>query len=638
MELIDGLWVKKKPAAGAASASTSGKAQQQTHWNCPQCENRNLWKRLKCGKCAAPRPAAVEKPAATKSAAPKDDRSDFMRRIEGAATSSGSGGAHAAAAPRRPWRCPECKTDNAFERATCGICKARKPDNAEFVDVEALKRKREQDWESRQEKLQVDASDRLAGEEEKSPSDDHAHSAVLAEEGTTAAVLERDRRPNETGVSAGSAPEWCGEDLPGGRDVDGSAGTEVAKKPPRKVPVYLPKAALAPVADARELWRKAKAPAGDRLEDGTEIKAVMSRKTKEDKRELDEFRRARREDARRADDEYVIDDFGRKRRKARVTKIALLAASNPPSYVYDVLEKGLPYWNKFVEVLSVVVPNLAFAWQKCSEWYAMLPVEIAMCLYGLAMCFFGGTYVVAIAAIEAFKMSGGDKISACWNDVCEEYVVLQAENEKDDVEDLDNDGIADVLQISKRELMQRKLNLVVSSIDPDKVTTALGGLYHGFLSVLMTVKFQFAQSIALAVSMAETARKPCAVVLTPILASALPPDSEDWIVAFIDYLTKTIALMFAWTLQKIVCAVQSAIKGGHIFAQNLLYFLANKLGVENIDLDTTMVDEYIGWAVAAVGIYFQLIHGFSLIFPFSLVLLPLDVIEFALEWVVTFLG
>ncbi|CAD7941298.1 unnamed protein product [Amoebophrya sp. A120] len=324
--------------------------------------------------------------------------------------------------------------------------------------------------------------------------------------------------------------------------------------------------------------------------------------------------------------------------KARVAKLALAAAAHPPSYVYDVLEQALPYWNQALEVFAYIIPKIVFVWTKSTELYAALPVEIAMCLYGLALCFFGGTYVVAISAIEAFKMSGGDKISACWKDICEEYAVLRDRNQEDDVEDLDNDGIADVLQISQRELMQRKIKLVVSSIDPDKVSGAVGGLYQGFLSVLMTVKFQFAQSVALAVSMAEKARKPCAVVLTPLLATALPPDSEDWIVAFIDYLTKTVALLFAWTLQKMVCAVQSAIAGGHIFAQNLLYFLSKKLGVENIDLDETMVDEYIGWAIAACGIYFQLIHGFSLSFPFSLILFPLNIVEFALEWVVTWLG
>ncbi|CAD7929237.1 unnamed protein product [Amoebophrya sp. A25] len=324
--------------------------------------------------------------------------------------------------------------------------------------------------------------------------------------------------------------------------------------------------------------------------------------------------------------------------RARVARLALAAAARPPGYVYDVMEKALPYWNKFLEIMAVVLPNVVWAYEKCRDFYAMLPIEIACCIYGLGICFFGGTYVVAISAIEAFKMSGGDTIEACWNDICEECSLLVEKNEEDNEEDLDNDGIADVLQISQRELMQRKVKLVVTSIDPDKLTKAVGGLYQGFLSVLMTVKFQFAQAIALAVSMAEQARKPAAVVLTPILASALPPNSEDWIVTAIDYLTKTIALLFAWTLQKMVCAVQSAIKGGHMFAQNLLLFLANKLGVENIDLDETMVDEYIGWAIAAMGVYFQIVHGFALVFPFSIVLFPLNIIEFSLEWTVTWLG
>jgi len=324
--------------------------------------------------------------------------------------------------------------------------------------------------------------------------------------------------------------------------------------------------------------------------------------------------------------------------RARAAKIALYVAANPPSYVLDVCEKCLPIWEKFLEGLSIVIPYIISAVSFIVTWYRTLPVEIVKGSYGLALCFFGGHYLVAIAAIEAFKHSGGETITAALKDLYDEYVYLCDKNVEDDEEDLDNDGIADVLQIDKRDLMQRKMNLIFSNLNPDKLTSAIWGLYQGFLAVLMTVKFQFAQTVALAVSMAETSRPIVATMLVPILSRALPPDCEDWASAFVNYLCKTIALTLAWTLQKMLCAVQSAMQGGHIFSSNLIVFLSTKAGIE-IDLDKTMFDEYVGWGMAAIGVYFQLtsLVATSFPFPFNILLMPLDFVEFVLEYTVTYL-
>merc|ERR1711941_173744 len=103
-------------------------------------------------------------------------------------------------------------------------------------------------------------------------------------------------------------------------------------------------------------------------------------------------------------------------------------------------------WQKILDIMCrFVIPFVTKTWTFCSVWYEKLPVEIAWCLYGGAMCFFGGHYVVAIAAIEAFKMSGGETIRACFSDLCEEYRYLADKNKEDDAEDLDGDGIRDVL-------------------------------------------------------------------------------------------------------------------------------------------------------------------------------------------------
>ncbi len=46
----------------------------------------------------------------------------------------------------------------------------------------------------------------------------------------------------------------------------------------------------------------------------------------------------------------------------------------------------------------------------CMLIYSILPINILKALYGLALCFFGGQFVVTTAAIEAFNQCGGHKM------------------------------------------------------------------------------------------------------------------------------------------------------------------------------------------------------------------------------------
>ena len=71
--------------------------------------------------------------------------------------------------------------------------------------------------------------------------------------------------------------------------------------------------------------------------------------------------------------------------------------------------------------------------------------------------------------------------------------MLEDANSVDDSKDDDNDGIADVLQISNEELMKRKCLLFLRTVDPKRITDAIGGINAGFLAVAATLKMQFAK-------------------------------------------------------------------------------------------------------------------------------------------------
>jgi hypothetical protein len=62
-----------------------------------------------------------------------------------------------------------------------------------------------------------------------------------------------------------------------------------------------------------------------------------------------------------------------------------------------------------------------------------------------------------------------------------EIIIIIDASKKDDKVDADGDGIADASQISGRELMRRKVTLVLTKMDPEKVNNAIASIYKGAL-------------------------------------------------------------------------------------------------------------------------------------------------------------
>ncbi len=58
-------------------------------------------------------------------------------------------------------------------------------------------------------------------------------------------------------------------------------------------------------------------------------------------------------------------------------------------------------------------------------------------------------------------------------------MIIVEENEKDDKVDDDKDGKADVSELSGRELVKRKVILILTKMNPEKVNDALASIYMG---------------------------------------------------------------------------------------------------------------------------------------------------------------
>lgn len=107
-----------------------------------------------------------------------------------------------------------------------------------------------------------------------------------------------------------------------------------------------------------------------------------------------------------------------------------------------------------VKVVMFVAPYYKFALTWLWRLYHVLPLNVLNMVFGAGLCFFGGTYVASIAAIEAFRQMGWGRVKEEISVVWAQAKIVGEANDADDVADLDNDGVADVDQLDPKELMQ----------------------------------------------------------------------------------------------------------------------------------------------------------------------------------------
>lgn len=297
----------------------------------------------------------------------------------------------------------------------------------------------------------------------------------------------------------------------------------------------------------------------------------------------------------------------------------------------------LPIFNQLLIYIDIMAPYLVKAWETAQTVYSYTPVNIIEAIYGLALCFFGGLYPLTIAAGETFRVSGGDRVKKClallWDDLKAVHQANMLDNKKDD----DNDGIADVDQIDKQQLMTRKISLVLKTVNPNRVLEAWGGLAQAFAGVCATLKLQFARVISLAVSIADQIRPVLVQFVAPALVQIMPSDYHHWIFPMIDVASKLIGGSIAWFLFRVLAAVHSGIIGGLACARALMRY-ANSQKWITLNHEETMLDEYAGWALAAVGVYFQVSNGMSAPFPLNILFLPVTACESYLQWLITWMS
>ncbi len=90
---------------------------------------------------------------------------------------------------------------------------------------------------------------------------------------------------------------------------------------------------------------------------------------------------------------------------------------------------------------------------------------------------------------------------------------------------------------------------MLRTIDPVRFSDALEGLCSGIFGVLVVLKFQFARTVNLAVSIGNYMRPLAAAFVAPEMGKVTPVEYQQWIMPCINYGCKAIAVSVSWYIQ-----------------------------------------------------------------------------------------
>ena len=276
-----------------------------------------------------------------------------------------------------------------------------------------------------------------------------------------------------------------------------------------------------------------------------------------------------------------------------------------PASIAPYLLMVAPYIGKAADGVVAAIPLVHRGYEKyLSIMIVLQPYRLDLLfpsLCGLIMCFFGGSFFTLIAAVEAYKLCGYETSMKCLRDISEDYKAFCEANAKDDAADADGNGVADVLEISAKDLAVRKTMLFMKSVDPQRLTDALTGLNSGFLAVVATLKLQFCKSVTLGNAIGDIFMRPAQAYVKPAMEMVLPNDYKKWAGPIVTYMIKSTAISIAWFLQRVISAFHSAIRGGHMVGKNILVYLG---AMNLLQLDHSQVYLYKFFFVLTVLLQF----------------------------------
>eukprot|EP00123_Amoebidium_parasiticum_P012844 comp21611_c0_seq1/m.30298 comp21611_c0_seq1/g.30298 ORF comp21611_c0_seq1/g.30298 comp21611_c0_seq1/m.30298 type:complete len:336 (-) comp21611_c0_seq1:185-1192(-) len=302
--------------------------------------------------------------------------------------------------------------------------------------------------------------------------------------------------------------------------------------------------------------------------------------------------------------------------------------------IKDVLQSLTPILLALQRLLDIVLPlaerGVAFVEQNWHHVAQYKPELLIPALVGLVMMFFGGSYMTLIAAVEAFRMTGWEKTKEAGTLLYQNYREAASASKKDDELDENQDGVADVKQITRNELFKRKVALVLKTVNPQQVQEASLILYLSFMAVVATLKVRFAEAVTLGASLGQMLERAVTPLLAPTLRNLMPQEYHKWVPVLLSTASKAVGVSLAWWLFRVVNTFYSSVRGAVLLVKGLLVYAEQTKIIDGPAGEASLLFNLMALLCALSGAWWQIKHNFGVPFPLNILLLPFTVVEHAL--------
>lgn len=317
------------------------------------------------------------------------------------------------------------------------------------------------------------------------------------------------------------------------------------------------------------------------------------------------------------------------------------AAKKLPKYAHH-FNMVKPYAVKAGDFIDAIYPKLRRLADSGEGYYAQVrpfvPDEALPLVFGFVVCFFGGSYITLIAATECVRLVIWERMYKAFAVILNNYNAAYEASRKDDLVDDDGDGIADVKQITGEELITRKFYLFLRTVNPEQMSEALTVMWACTLSVVATLRVQFAQAVTLGCSLGEILHTHLRSKTDSFLHRAIPAELSAWAPIIADYGFRLVGCIIAWWLSRIIATFHAAIRGADMFVKHAVVLMKKKGYLQqDLDVDGPQVSLFIG-LIAFLGFYWQFSNGFGLPFPLNVLLFPFTIAEWTLSTTVMLFG
>jgi hypothetical protein len=266
------------------------------------------------------------------------------------------------------------------------------------------------------------------------------------------------------------------------------------------------------------------------------------------------------------------------------------------------------------------------------DFYRVLPMDAIVAQIGFVYAFAGGYYPTLFAAIQAAQHCGYQSMILALQILADEAVTAIHACDWSSMKSSER---------RKRDVLLEQTKVVLATIDPVRINDAVAALYTTWMSISIVLEREFARTIALSITIADSIRPLVSFVVNKPFQLCIPVEYQKWIPILIGWICKAVAMSLAWRIQRVLTAYTSAIAGGLMCSRALFRILRRRgirlFGLIPKDLDKSFLDEFLGFVIASFGLYSQIGRGFSfeIPFPLNLVTWPFDLMERWIQWQIT---